>query len=230
MPPSKRTLRKNNSVFKIYVEVGRVGYINCGEEFGKICTIVDIIDQNRVLIDGPFHTTGITRREENLKHLNLTNIVVSGLKRGSNSKELKEAVMKQKIQEKWQQSRTHQKLAQRDKRQHLNDFLRLKARILKKQKNSIIQQEFSTLKEKDEEKHKKRMEPHLQLLKKIKKRKTLFLKKSFSKLARKIMKKNKGKNPKKVEEKINNWKKAHPNQELTQKKTKKNSRKKEKNS
>lgn len=59
-------------VFTRFVEVGRVAYINYGPDFGKLCTIVDIIDGKRVfvhqvcsndqvLIDGP--TTGVKRQQ-----------------------------------------------------------------------------------------------------------------------------------------------------------------------
>ena len=34
--------------FKRYVEIGRVALINYGEEAGKLVTIVDVVDQNRV--------------------------------------------------------------------------------------------------------------------------------------------------------------------------------------
>ena len=51
-------------VFTRFVEVGRVAYVSYGPEFGKLCTIVDIIDGKRVicicydltmqvLVDGP---------------------------------------------------------------------------------------------------------------------------------------------------------------------------------
>ena len=37
-------------MFTRFVEVGRVAYINYGPDFGKLCTIVDIIDGKRVFI------------------------------------------------------------------------------------------------------------------------------------------------------------------------------------
>ena len=50
--------------FKRYVELGRVCLINYGEEAGKLATIVDVIDNNRVLVDGP--ETGVKRQPINL--------------------------------------------------------------------------------------------------------------------------------------------------------------------
>ena len=59
-------------VFTRFVEVGRIAFINYGPDFGKLCTIVDIIDGKRVgcnelavilqvLIDGP--ATAVKRQQ-----------------------------------------------------------------------------------------------------------------------------------------------------------------------
>ena len=60
--------------FKRYVELGRVCLINYGEEAGKLATIVDVIDNNRVLVDGP--ETGVKRQQINLKRIQLTDIKI----------------------------------------------------------------------------------------------------------------------------------------------------------
>ena len=39
--------------FKRFVEVGRVALINYGPDNNKLCTIIDVVDQTRVLVDGP---------------------------------------------------------------------------------------------------------------------------------------------------------------------------------
>ncbi|EJK50611.1 hypothetical protein THAOC_30354, partial [Thalassiosira oceanica] len=44
--------------FSRYVEVGRVVYINYGADAGKIATVIDIVDQNKCLVDGPEEITG----------------------------------------------------------------------------------------------------------------------------------------------------------------------------
>ena len=45
--------------FSRYVEVGRVIFINNGPDAGKIATVIDIVDQNKCLIDGPEEITGV---------------------------------------------------------------------------------------------------------------------------------------------------------------------------
>ena len=42
-----------NMVFRHFVEVGRVAYISFGPHGWKLVAIVDVIDQNRALVDGP---------------------------------------------------------------------------------------------------------------------------------------------------------------------------------
>jgi large subunit ribosomal protein L14e len=61
--------------YKKFVEIGRVAYINAGPEAGKIAAIVNVIDQNRVLVDGP--TSGVRRQTYAMKQIHLTPIKVS---------------------------------------------------------------------------------------------------------------------------------------------------------
>ena len=49
-------------VFNRFVEVGRVVYINYGPETGKLATIIDIVDSNKCLIEGPADITGVQRQ------------------------------------------------------------------------------------------------------------------------------------------------------------------------
>lgn len=60
--------------FKRFVELGRVALIQFGPDEGKLCTIVDVVDHNRVLVDGPEPLTGVHRQAINLKRLMLTDI------------------------------------------------------------------------------------------------------------------------------------------------------------
>jgi len=61
--------------FKKFVEIGRVAVLNGeGPNQGKIAAIVNVIDQNRVLVDGP--TSGVLRQAYPIKQLQLTPIAV----------------------------------------------------------------------------------------------------------------------------------------------------------
>ena len=60
--------------FKKFVEIGRLAVLGQGPDAGKIAAIVNVIDQNRVLIDGP--TSGVGRQEYPIKQLQLTPLKV----------------------------------------------------------------------------------------------------------------------------------------------------------
>ena len=60
------------------IEAGRVVFINYGENSGRLAVIADILDTNRVLLDGP--TTGVAREVYPIKRISLTNFKVKILK------------------------------------------------------------------------------------------------------------------------------------------------------
>merc|ERR1711988_1642655 len=81
---------RNHMGFTRFVEIGRVGLISYGPDTGKLCTIVNVIDHNRVLVDGPETLTGVRRHELNLKRLMLTDLKVD-MKLNATQKQLKAA-------------------------------------------------------------------------------------------------------------------------------------------
>ncbi|KAM7454845.1 60S ribosomal protein L14 [Blastocystis sp. ATCC 50177/Nand II] len=116
-------------VFTRFVEVGRVVYVSYGADFGKLCTIVDIIDGKRVLVDGP--ATGVKRQQMALNHLYLTDYVIA-IKRADKSDAVAEAYKAAEIDNKWNESAWAKKLAARAKKAAMCDFCRFKARYAKK--------------------------------------------------------------------------------------------------
>ena len=58
--------------FTRFVEPGRVVLINFGSEHGKLAVVADILDDARVLLDGP--STGIAREVYPVKRISLTDI------------------------------------------------------------------------------------------------------------------------------------------------------------
>merc|ERR1712198_409416 len=69
--------------FKKFAQIGRVVYLNEGPYRGKLAVIVDIIDTNRALIDGPCH--GVPRQEYKFCTMQLTRYMLS-ITRGQRSK------------------------------------------------------------------------------------------------------------------------------------------------
>ena len=60
---------------KYMVEIGRVALVTRGADAGKICAIVDVVDQNRVLVDGP--SSGVKRQALTFKDLALTRFTIN---------------------------------------------------------------------------------------------------------------------------------------------------------
>merc|ERR1712146_490438 len=69
--------------FQRLVEVGRVALINYGDLAGKLCVIIDVLDYNRVFIDGPSSLNGVQRQVFPVKRLQLTDIKIKMPRRPS---------------------------------------------------------------------------------------------------------------------------------------------------
>jgi large subunit ribosomal protein L14e len=130
--------------FKRFVEVGRVVLINYGPETGKLATIIDIVDQNKCLIDGPADITGVSRQVIPFKRLALTDIVVK-IQMNAREKTLKKAWTEADVMAKWEASSWAKKLESRKKRASLSDFDRFKVMVAKKQKSAIIAKKLEAM-------------------------------------------------------------------------------------
>ncbi|KAJ1898809.1 hypothetical protein LPJ66_002513 [Kickxella alabastrina] len=130
--------------FKRLVEVGRVVLINTGVNAGKIATIVDIVDHNRAIVDGP--TTNVPRQIIAFKNVVLTDIVVKRLPRTIGSKALAKFLEKEQVVEAWQKSAWAQKIESRKRRANMSDFDRFKLMRLKKQQRAIVDRQVALIK------------------------------------------------------------------------------------
>ena len=122
--------------FTRFVEVGRVCFINYGPNYGKLCTIVDILDENKVLVEGPISLTGVKRQVLPLKRLYLTKLTMS-IPRGASVSAVQAAWNNEKIQEKWEESAWAKKLAKRAAKASMNDFQRFSAMIEKRKARAV---------------------------------------------------------------------------------------------
>ncbi|RCI06370.1 hypothetical protein CU098_013753, partial [Rhizopus stolonifer] len=122
--------------FKRQVEVGRVVLINNGADAGKLAVIVDIIDHNRALIDGP--TTGVVRQAFPYKRLVLTPLVLKNLPRNVGKTALAKALEKNETVAAWNKTAWAKKLEQRKVRANLSDFDRFKLAKLKNQRRFAV--------------------------------------------------------------------------------------------
>ncbi|KAK3028124.1 hypothetical protein RJ639_038985 [Escallonia herrerae] len=127
--------------FKRYVEIGRVGLVNYGKDYGKLVVIVDVIDQNRALVDAP----DMVRSQLNFKRLTLTDIKID-IKRVPKKKTLIDAMEAANVKNKWENSSWGRKLIVQKRRASLNDFDRFKIMLAKIKKAGVVRQELALLK------------------------------------------------------------------------------------
>jgi len=131
-------------VFKRHVEVGRIVLINYGPEKGKLATIIDIVDQNKCLIDGPIELTGVARQVISYSRIALTDLTVK-IQFNARQKTLVAAWKEADTQAKWDNSSWAKKLQSKKTRLSLSDFSRFKVMIAKKQKAEIITKKMAEI-------------------------------------------------------------------------------------
>ncbi|CAA3021727.1 60S ribosomal L14-1 [Olea europaea subsp. europaea] len=137
----EREKEEDGEPFKRYVEIGRVALVNYGKEYGQLVVIVDVIDQNRALVDSP----DMVRSQMNFKRLSLTDIKID-IKRVPKKKTLIAAMETADVKNKWEHSSWGRKLIVQKRRASLNDFDRFKLMLAKIKKAGIVRQELAKLK------------------------------------------------------------------------------------
>ncbi|KAE8704757.1 60S ribosomal protein L14-2 [Hibiscus syriacus] len=126
--------------FKRYVEIGRVALVNYGKDYGKLVVIVDVVDQNRALVDAP----DMVRGQMNFKRLKLTFITID-IPRVPKKKTLID-IPRIYVKNKWENSSRGRKLIVQKIRASLNDFDRFKLMLAKIKRVGVVRQELSKLK------------------------------------------------------------------------------------
>ncbi|XP_018417016.1 PREDICTED: 60S ribosomal protein L14 [Nanorana parkeri] len=129
-------------VFKRYVQIGRVAYVSFGPHAGKLVAIVDVIDQNRALIDGP--CSGVRRQAMPFKCMQLTDFVLK-FPHSARQKYVRKAWEKEKVEEKWAATNWAKKIDAKDRKSKMTDFDRYKVMKAKKMRNKIIRHEMKKL-------------------------------------------------------------------------------------
>ncbi|KDE02445.1 large subunit ribosomal protein L14e [Microbotryum lychnidis-dioicae p1A1 Lamole] len=125
------------ATFKRYVEVGRVVLLSEGPQAGKLATIVEIIDHNRALIEGPL--TGVPRQSFPYRRLVLTPFVLKKLPRAAGTATVKKVFEASGVLAKWEASAWAQKRKAVEARRNTTDFDRFEIMLLKKQRRRLVQ-------------------------------------------------------------------------------------------
>ncbi|KAK9501200.1 hypothetical protein O3M35_002271 [Rhynocoris fuscipes] len=129
--------------FKRFVQTGRVAYISDGKYKGKLCAIVDVINQTRALVDGP--ESGVPRCGIRLNQLHLTKFRLR-FPYTASTRVVKKAWKDDKLEEKWANSMWAKKVEAKKKRLALTDFDRFKLRHARSVRNKLRTSAFLYLK------------------------------------------------------------------------------------
>ncbi|XP_034950719.1 60S ribosomal protein L14 isoform X2 [Chelonus insularis] len=129
--------------FARYVQTGRIALVNDGPHKGKLVSIVDVIDQNRVLVDGP--QSKIPRGEMKLTDLHLTKFCLKFPYTGG-TRVVRKAWDEAKLDEQWSKTMWASKVEAKKKRLAMSDFDRFKLRKARQIRNKIRTQAFYALK------------------------------------------------------------------------------------
>merc|ERR1712170_288767 len=128
--------------FTKFVEIGRVAYVAFGPDEGKLVVIVDVIDGNRALVDGP--CTGVPRKALPFKSLHLTKFVVK-IAHSARTAVVKKAWEAAGVTALWEETTWAKKLAAKKKRASLTDFDRFKLMKAKQMRNRLVNIQFGKL-------------------------------------------------------------------------------------
>lgn len=127
--------------FKNYVEIGRVIMVSYGPLYGSLAVIIDVVDQNRVLVEGPFKTESMSRQVISMKRIKLTDIKLD-IPRNARTGTLQKAAAASDLLSKWTESDLGKKINREQKRESMTDFDRFKVMCVKKKRNALVKREF----------------------------------------------------------------------------------------
>ncbi|KAK2963194.1 putative 60S ribosomal protein L14 [Blattamonas nauphoetae] len=127
-----------------FVEIGRVCLVNYGK-INKLCVIVDVVDHNKVLVDGPEPLTGIKRQVISLRRLSLTPFTVN-ISHGAHQQVVVKAFEKAQIQKRFNRTSWGKKMLKRELRLVQTDFDRFVEMKKKREVNHGVKGEAALVK------------------------------------------------------------------------------------
>jgi len=113
--------------FTRFVEIGRICTLNYGNDFGHLCAVIEVLDQNRILVEGP----KVPRQVLNVRRINLTPFKVD-FHRGSRSSFVLKAMEDAKVQKKFDETVYGKSLLARRAKMNESDFERFQRRMATK--------------------------------------------------------------------------------------------------
>lgn len=118
------------------LRLGRVVYINYGALSGKIAIVVDIVNENKVVIDGP--TLNVCRQVISTKRLTLTKFCLGEYKMSCTRGDLKKMIESFDLLKRFSSCGIGKRLAQQERRRNLTDFERFKVLVLRRKLSRAV--------------------------------------------------------------------------------------------
>ena len=118
------------------LRLGRVVYINYGALSSKIAIVVDIVNENKVVIDGP--GLDVLRQVISTKRLTLTKFCLEEYKMSNTRGDLKKLIEKFDLLKRFRSCGIGKRLAQQEKRRNLTDFERFKVLVLRRKLSKAV--------------------------------------------------------------------------------------------
>lgn len=131
---------KDTSIYRRFVQPGRLVVFNFGPFFEGVGIISDIIDRKRILVTGPGSLTGVPRHVTTTSRVRLTDILVENCPRGASDKKIKELVAEQKVFEQWSMTKWAQKIRVRFNKRNFTDFERFKVKQAREKRGKLIRE------------------------------------------------------------------------------------------
>ena len=125
------------------VEIGRVVLKTAGWDSGKIGVIVNIVDPNTLIIDGP--SSGLRRQVTPVKDIELTSHTVD-IPYGANQKIVKQKFDESGVAKDWAESSWAKSLASKQKRAAATDLERFKIKRAKRARAFLVRSKYFSLK------------------------------------------------------------------------------------
>ena len=116
-----------------------MAFVAQGKYKGKLVSIVDIIDQTRVLVDGP--ESGVPRQEMKNNDIQLTKFKIP-FAHSATTKTVRKAWKAGEVDKKWQESSWFRRLQNTIKRRAMTDFDRFKLRNARLHRNGFRKQHY----------------------------------------------------------------------------------------
>lgn len=119
--------------------------INYGKEYGKLCVVLNVINNNQALVTGPKSKSGVLRKKINMKWLTVTELTID-IFVDQRDVLVEKAWEKAGIDAKWKETALCKRISQRNTRSKMNDFQKFKVKLAQKERAKLIRQELKALK------------------------------------------------------------------------------------